>query len=156
MTMKQSFGGILSTVLLVAGTALAAGLPNKRDGYTLKESVSQPNGWIKHDVPVPADHRITLRIGLPQNNFAELERHLNEISDPDHWRYGDHLSKEEVETLVAPHPQSLDAVDAWLSSHGISIHDIERSPAKDWAIVKVPVALAEVMLDTVSHSAYFV
>jgi len=46
-------------------------------------------------------------------------KHLYEVSDPDHERYGAHLSKEEVEALVAPHQESVDLVDEWLQSHGI-------------------------------------
>lgn len=75
---------------------------------------------------------------------------MYEVSDPDHVRYGAHLSKEEVEALVAPHDESIDMVNAWLASHGIQDSDITRSPAKDWAHIKVPVSKAEDMLDTVS------
>lgn len=52
----------------------------------------------------------------------------------DHERYGDHLSKEEVEQLVAPHPQSVQRVDEWLASHGIDVSAF-RSPAQDWVTV---------------------
>jgi len=60
------------------------------------------------------------------------------------------LSKEEVESLVAPHPDSLNAVTEWLEGHGIKASDCKHSPAKDWITVAVPVSLAEKMLDTVS------
>lgn len=114
----------------------------------VKESVSSPRGWVKHDRP-PTDHIIKLRIGLPQPNFHVLEQHLYEVSDPYHERYGDHLSKEEVEALVAPHEESLDAVNKWLASHGINEDEMVRSPAQDWVTINVPVSLAEKMLDTV-------
>ena len=74
------------------------------------------------------------------------------MSDPAHARYGAHLSKEDVEALVRPHAESVDAVDAWLASHGIKESDCHRSPAKDWVKVDVPVSLTEKMLDTVSLS----
>ncbi|TFK55639.1 tripeptidyl peptidase A [Heliocybe sulcata] len=112
--------------------------------------VEPPRGWVKV-TPAPADHIINLRIALPQAGFTSLEKALYEVSDPDHSRYGQHLSKEEVEALVAPHPQSLSAVDDWLASHGISQSDLSRSPARDWVKVKVPVSLAEEMLDTTYH-----
>lgn len=69
-------------------------------------------------------------------------------SDPSSERYGEHLSKKEVEALVAPHPTSIQLVEEWLASHGLS-DGLSWSPAKDWAIVKTTVALAEEMLDTV-------
>jgi hypothetical protein len=53
-----------------------------------------------------------------------------------HHNYGQHLSKEEVEALVAPHPDALDAVDEWLEAHGIDLdQDVSRSPARDWVTV---------------------
>jgi tripeptidyl-peptidase I len=97
----------------------------------------------------PSTHVIQLRIALPQPRFPELEWHLAEISDPFHERYGEHLSKEEVEELVAPHPSSLDAVREWLASHGIRSEACHQSPAGDWVTVHVPVAQAEEMLGTV-------
>lgn len=126
--------------------------PSKDSPYKVKESIEPPRGWIKQ-TPAPSDHTIKLRIGLPQPNFHVLEQHLYEVSDPYHERYGAHLSKEEVEELVAPHPESLEAVNEWLASHGILEDDIVRSPAKDWVTITIPVSLAETMLDTVRLAA---
>lgn len=60
------------------------------------------------------------------------------------------MSKEEVEAIVAPHSESLDLVNEWLASHGLTDDQLVRSPAKDWAYIKVPISKAEEMLDTVS------
>jgi tripeptidyl-peptidase-1 len=79
-----------------------------------------------------------------------LEDHLYAVSDPYHERYGAHLTKEEVEELVAPHPDSVSEVNGWLSSHGIQEEDVGRSPAGDWLTIKLPVQLVEKMLDTAS------
>jgi tripeptidyl-peptidase-1 len=117
--------------------------------YSVKEEVSSPTGWVKHSRP-PPDHNIILRIGLPQPNFHVLEKNLYEVSDPAHERYGQHLSKSEVEALVAPHPKSLDLVNEWLGTFGVDEDSLERSPARDWVTLKVPVSVAEKMLDTVS------
>jgi tripeptidyl-peptidase-1 len=114
----------------------------------VKEVVTPPRGWVK-DIPAPPDHVIQLNIGLPQAGFSILEQHLYEVSDPFHERYGQHLTKAEVESLVAPHPHSVDAVKEWLASHGLLEDRIVRSPAGDWLSVRVPVSLAEKMLDTV-------
>lgn len=141
-----------SQSLLVVASALSfASLTFAAEpcAHKIKESISYPKGWVKQ-LPAPTDHIINLRIGLPQPNFNVLESHLYEISDPDHPRYGAHLSKEEVEAIVAPHDESITAVDNWLASHGFNESTIYRSPAKDWATIRVPIGLAEKMLDTVS------
>ena len=63
-------------------------------------------------------------------------------------RYGNHLSAEEVNALVAPHPDSLDLVDAWLAHHNIDTSAAQRTGGQDWITVTVSVAQAEAMLGT--------
>jgi tripeptidyl-peptidase-1 len=139
-------------VFALAVSAIAA--PHSTTFIT-KETVDLPSGWSRCGTP-PSDHVISLRIGLPQPNFPVLEKHLYEISDPEHPRYGLHFSKEQVEELVAPHPGSLDAVNNWLATHGFGESNIVRSPAKDWISINIPVNLVEKMLDTVgSNRAFF-
>ncbi|KAF5333532.1 hypothetical protein D9611_002704 [Ephemerocybe angulata] len=141
----------LFALLLLVGHAWAIPSPGASSPYAdlkVKESLRQaPSGWTLVGEP-PADHIISLRIGLPQSNFETLKEHLFQISDPDHERYGQHLSKEEVEEFVKPPSHSLDKVNAWLKAHGFAEVDLERSPAKDWVSIKVPVKLAEEMLGT--------
>ena len=117
--------------------------------HKIKESIEgPPRGWLRHG-PAPPDHLLELKIGLPQPHFPILENHLWEVSNPKHERYGAYLSKEETETLMAPHPETLDVVSEWLSSHGIEEEHLYRSSAQDWVTIRVPVALAEEMLNTV-------
>ncbi|KAF9478385.1 tripeptidyl peptidase A [Pholiota conissans] len=141
----RAFSRLFTFLLLGVSFSLAA--PPKEHAYKTKEQISGPRGWIKH-IEAPADHRLSLRIGLPQENFDLLEKQLYEVSDPMHERYGQHLSKEQVEALVAPHPDSLAAVNEWLAGFDITEEDLVRSPAKDWIILNIPVSLAEKMLDT--------
>ncbi len=117
--------------------------------YKVKEEITPPHEWFNVDQPL-VEHRIHLRIGLPLLSFSELETKLYEVSNPDHHRYGQHLSKAEVEALITPSQDSVDAVNAWLSSFGFTGRDITRSPANDWVKIKVPIGIAEKMLDTVS------
>ncbi|KAL5527716.1 hypothetical protein ACEPAG_6517 [Sanghuangporus baumii] len=116
----------------------------------LKERVSHPRGWAK-GIRASPDQILELKIALPQPTFHVLEQHLYEVSAPEHARYGQHLSKAEVEALVAPHSESITSVDSWLQSHGIDVDDLVRSPAKDWVTVRVPVSKAEMMLSTEYH-----
>lgn len=67
---------MLCVVTLAFGSAVSAA--PKGCAHKVKESVSPPRGWTKA-APAPADHTIELRIGLPQPNFSELERHLYEV-----------------------------------------------------------------------------
>ncbi|KAK0461798.1 peptidase S8/S53 domain-containing protein [Desarmillaria tabescens] len=113
-----------------------------------KETFNAPNGWTKHSLPSP-DHMIELQIGLRQPSFHVLEQHLWEVSDPDHPRYGQHLSKEEVDALVAPDAESLELVHEWLASYGVD--EVSESSARDWVRVTLPVQLVEEMLDTTYH-----
>lgn len=143
----MKLSSLQSTVLLFS-LSLVWAVPSSHHASKIKESIATPPGWVKHSA-APEDHTIELRIGLPQPNFHILEQHLYEVSDPDHGRYGHHLSKEEVEEIVAPHQESIDLVDEWLAGHGLGASQISKSPAKDWVTITVPIALAEKMLDTV-------
>ncbi|KAI5119526.1 hypothetical protein M0805_002548 [Coniferiporia weirii] len=110
-----------------------------------------PDDWEVHSLP-SADHPITLKIGLKQNRIDELISTLYEVSNPLHPKYGQHLSRLEVEELVSPHPESVNAVHAWLSAHGVDIAtDVARNSAGDWLSVRLPLARVEEMLATEYH-----
>ncbi|KAJ7044783.1 tripeptidyl peptidase A [Mycena alexandri] len=113
----------------------------------VKESVATPHSWTRLG-RAPSDHSIRLRIAILQQDFSGLEKALYEISDPDHHRYGAHMSKEEVEKFIAPNSTSLAFVDGWLVSYGLQERDLVRSPAKDWVSVTLPIHVAERMLGT--------
>jgi tripeptidyl-peptidase-1 len=69
----------VAVFLALAAAPLGAFSASSR-ATTLKESVHVPRGWTRR-ARAPAAHNIDLRIGLPQGDFAELERHLYEVSD---------------------------------------------------------------------------
>ena len=56
------------------------------------------------------------------------------------------LHRFQVESFVAPTPESVSAVNEWLSSNGLNATAV--SPAGDWLSVTVPVSLANKLLDT--------
>jgi tripeptidyl-peptidase-1 len=74
-----------------------------------------------------------------------------QVSSPEHSRYGQHLSPEEVNELVKPTDETLDLVHEWLSASGVSLFDY--SPAKDWINIYIDVESAERLLDT-KYSVY--
>jgi tripeptidyl-peptidase-1 len=54
---------------------------------------------------------------------------------------------EEAQNLVAPHPDSVEAVNSWLEFHDIdSLNSVHRSGGGDWLTLRIPVDLAEKML----------
>ncbi|KAJ7508833.1 peptidase S8/S53 domain-containing protein, partial [Mycena galericulata] len=134
----------------LAHLSAAKPLASKRwDDVAVKHAwVETPRGW-EFLSAAPADHLLDMRIGLKQNKIEELISSLFEVSDPTHEKYGQHLSKEEVDALVAPHPDSVEAVESWLEHHGINPADpYFRSSAGDWITIRASVAQAESMLNT--------
>ncbi len=113
----------------------------------VKSIAIPPSDWIQH-ATVPPEHPITLRFALRQGDFPSLEKRLLDISNPLSPRWRQHLTKQEVQDLVRPNNATLTAVDSFLSSHGIDLHAIRRSPAMDWLSLNVTVAKAEVILNT--------
>src|ERR1700736_4973950 len=138
-------------------------LPKRWNHLSVKHSWTEiPHGWELYG-PAPADHTMDMRIGLKQDKLEELISSLYEVSDPAHeryvcryhlvnfvadnaFRYGAHLSTEEVQALVAPHPDSVDLVDSWLTHNNIDLSFAHRSGGSDWITLRVNVAQAESML----------
>jgi tripeptidyl-peptidase-1 len=113
--------------------------------YQVKETHPVPRAW-KATGPANKRETINLQIGLKQRNEGVVERHLMEVSDPDHKRYGQHLTAAEVADIVRPEEASIKQVHQWLVEHGIE--DIDYSPAKDWISIVIPIEKAEELLQT--------
>ena len=141
---------VASISVLCTLTCALAAPHSKRDGYAVKESHVVPSKWQQLH-RAPSDHSMTLRIGMKQDSFSELERHLYEVSDPEHARYGQHLSTEEVHSLVAPNEKALADVHKWLDENRVQLDRVQYSPAKDWLLVDLPVFDIEDLLDTEYH-----
>ncbi|KJA25711.1 hypothetical protein HYPSUDRAFT_64438 [Hypholoma sublateritium FD-334 SS-4] len=132
----------------LAQLALAKPLVKRWDDVAEKHSWADiPRGW-EHKAAAPADYMFEMRIGLKQHGINDLISNLMETSDPMHSKYGQHLTKEEVEAFTAPHSSSVDAVDDWLDFHGVDPSAAQRSPAGEWITIVVSVAEAERMLGT--------
>jgi tripeptidyl-peptidase I len=70
------------------------------------------------------------------------------VSDPDHPRYGQHLTIDEVNELARPNKNALTSVHQWLSSYGYTKDKLKHNAAKDWIKLSIPVKDAEALLDT--------
>ncbi|QRW22865.1 tripeptidyl-peptidase I [Rhizoctonia solani] len=131
------------TVLALASLVVAS--PVSQD-FTTRHALREiPSGWTRV-ARAPADHNIDLRVGLKQARMTDLLAILDEVSNPASTKYGKHLSKEDVDKLVAPRGESVESVEKWLRSHGATVSG--RSSAGDWIHVTVPVSRAEKMLGT--------
>ncbi|KAF8266389.1 peptidase S8/S53 domain-containing protein [Lactarius quietus] len=63
------------------------------------------------------------------------------------FRYGSHLSKEQVAELVAPHDDTLEFVHSWLKHHGVPSSSISRTHGGGWlTITSVPISQANELL----------
>ena len=167
--MQFSARSLLLAHLFSTDAALGSPLLS-RYTYSVKDSHNVPSAWSRISA-APPDHWISLQIGLKQNRFHELERHLYEgmkswpltspntkllariVSDPSHIRYGKHLSTAEVNELVKPSEDALDEVHEWLEGQGIDGAQLKYTPARDWINVELPVNEIERLLDT-KYSVY--
>ena len=63
-------------------------------------------------------------------------------------RYGNHLSKVEVDELIAPNPTTIESLEAWLVYHDVDLaSSVSRTDAGDWVTVTIPINKVEDMLD---------
>ncbi|TFK81104.1 family S53 protease-like protein [Polyporus arcularius HHB13444] len=95
--------------------------------------------------PASPEQTITLRLALAQGNAGGVVDALYSVSDPASSKYGQHLTKQEVESLVAPKSDTKDAVDTWLKTNGLTATTL--SPAGDWISIQVPVSKANELFD---------
>jgi tripeptidyl-peptidase-1 len=134
----------LAVAILAIGTANA--LPSAAASkYAVKERHIVPRAWTSIG-SAPAEEKIHLQIGLRQAQQGLIEQHLLEVSDPEHPRYGQHLSHDEVNAIIAPADESVSLVSSWLEEAGIS--DATFTAAKDWVHVVIPIGKAEELLQT--------
>jgi tripeptidyl-peptidase-1 len=118
--------------------------------------------------PPPTNTTIDLYVALKPYREKALIDALYEVSDPGNqrhasstlirsrlyspmlrlrFRYGVHLSKEQVAELVAPHQDTLELVHSWLEYHGVPSSSISRSHGGGWlTIAGVPVSQADDLL----------
>ncbi len=87
------------------------------------------------------------------HNLVSASHLTRAVSDPNHRRYGQHLSVDEISELVQPSGEALDLVHEWLLDHGIEASSLRYTPAKDWIKVQLSTAEVEELLETV-YSTY--
>ncbi|EEH19223.1 hypothetical protein PABG_01542 [Paracoccidioides brasiliensis Pb03] len=139
-------------VILFASIGAVYPLATRRVSYTLKESHPTPSKWIREGMAPPAMN-ISLQIGLAQGHPTELEKNLQEVSNPLHRRYGQFLTRDEAARLLRPQQHVIDRIQAWLKDNGVPIHRHFFNAARDWLTITMTIAEAELLLGT-KYSIY--
>ncbi len=81
----------------LVGLACAESIP--RSMLVLEARGTVPDGFADSG-PAAGETSINLRIQLTQSNVAGLEEELYAVSTPNSARYGQHLTKEQVSSIV--------------------------------------------------------
>lgn len=87
--------------------------------YAVFEKVPLPEEWVAVDTPVDPSKTLAMRIHLTQQNTESFEKRFLDLSDPDHPDYGNFLTRDQVQTHLAPSDSSIEAVKTWLAANGI-------------------------------------
>ncbi|KAI0631110.1 subtilisin-like protein [Trametes polyzona] len=131
-------------VLSLFSLALGKPLTLSPERLVVRSQVDVPTGFT-YQRKAQQEQTLNLRLALVQNNPAALESALYDVSDPKSANYGRHLSKAEVEAMVAPTTETVEKVKAWLGKNNITAQAI--SPAGDWLSINVPVSKANALLN---------
>ncbi|KAL9940792.1 hypothetical protein V8E36_000280 [Tilletia maclaganii] len=127
----------IALALCVAGGALAAATP--RAGVHKTAPKISPQWQQLGQANSASDY--TLTFSLQPSNQVGLTERMEQIAATG----GDWLTAEEVASYVAPKPEDLASVQAFLKSHGVADSDISYSLAKDTVSVKTTVGKAAIM-----------
>lgn len=144
----RSFIDLSALLLFVAAIngAIAAVAPTPATDFAVVESLPKiPQGW-QQGAPVPSGRRLKFRIAVKQENAFAFEQHVVDISTPNHAKYGQHMSREELKAMLRPSTTATAAILGWLTGQGVPAKDIEDKG--DWINFYVPAIKAERMLDT--------
>ncbi|KAF8216791.1 family S53 protease [Mycena galopus ATCC 62051] len=103
----------------------------------------------------PANQSIKLRFALTSNDVPGLEKALLDVSTPSSANYGIHLTRDEVNSYLAPSDEALAAVQSWLSFNNVTA--VSSGGAGDWLTATVPISKANTLLganyETFQHVA---
>ncbi|THH00166.1 hypothetical protein EW145_g7124 [Phellinidium pouzarii] len=134
----------LKFLVFASFIAAVSANPVVRNLILHEQRESIPKGFVKIG-SASEEQVLNLRLSLVSSDAPGLENALYAVSTPDSARYGQHLTKEEVEEFVKPSQDSATKVNAFLASHNIQAKSI--SPAGDWLAFSVPVSKANEMFN---------
>ncbi|KAH9074754.1 subtilisin-like protein [Lactarius deliciosus] len=138
---------VLPTLSALLLCGFATPLASRWDGMKVKHAWDVvPKNWQSSGHP-PNQTTIDLHLALKSHREDAMVEALYEVSDPQHSRYGAHLSKEQVAEVVAPHPDTLELVSSWLRHYDIPSSSISMTLGGNWLrVVSVSVSQANRIL----------
>lgn len=130
---------------LVSLAALSAGAVSLRTKATPQARDSNAlTGYVRYERADPK-LQLDMLFAVKTTELADdLEAVLYEVSSPMSPTYGQHLSKEAAEEMLAAAPVSISAVSDWLSANGIS----GEVAANGFIRARISIAEAEALLST--------
>lgn len=143
--------GLLSAIVVLGAVMCASAVVLESSNPTANVRVEKenwnvaPERWARGARADP-DAPLELIIAVKQTNGDELERVLLDVSDPDSPNYGNHLTADEVDRLVAPKSTDILAVLGWLHRNGVDMDEIEATGNSDFLTIPTTVAVAERLL----------
>ncbi|KAH8978363.1 subtilisin-like protein [Lactarius hatsudake] len=138
---------VLATLSAQLLCGFATPLASRWDGMKVKHAWDAvPKNWQSLGHP-SNQTAIDLHLALKSHREDALVEALYEVSDPQHSRYGAHLSKVQVAEVVAPHPDTLELVTSWLGHYDIPSSSISMALGGNWLrVVDVSVSQANRIL----------
>ena len=99
--------------------------------------------WQRVGKPSSGAEAMEVTFAIKQTNLDALERKLKMASTPGSPEYGSYLTFEEMSKIAYGRPESVDAVLRALATVEIDLEEVEFTPAKEYATVKMPVSAIE-------------
>ncbi|KAL4897740.1 peptidase S8/S53 domain-containing protein [Aspergillus ambiguus] len=134
------FTGVLS--LIVSGLyplVIAA------SNYPVERLGNVPDGWMKVQ-PTLSSKLMKFQLGIHQENAAEFEQKVINLSTPGHNTYGHHMKLHEIQDFLRPSDDASDSILSWLQAEQVPAESIENHG--NWITFTVPVSQAESLLGT--------
>ncbi|XP_074073574.1 tripeptidyl-peptidase 1 isoform X2 [Macrotis lagotis] len=107
------------------------------------QALQPPPGWVSIG-RAGADEALSLTFALRQQNLQQLQKLVQDVSDPDSARYGKYLSLEDVAALIRPSTLTFTTVHEWLQAGGA--HDCQTVITEDFLTCQMTVQQAEQLL----------
>lgn len=132
----------IATLLIGAATATSQG-PYR----VFEELSSAPEPWILKDDAAKVDEDLSfkLRIHLKNRNVASFQQQVLDVSTPGHPSYGRHLSRVEINSMIAPSDDAFANVLDWLESYNLTSRATVES---GWIVIDSTIGEVETLLDT--------
>ena len=104
-----------------------------------------PDGWLRGSRPQPTK-LMKFRLAITQNNAADFEQKVIELSTPGHPSYGQHMKRDEVKEFLRPSRTVSNKIVAWLRSAKIPVNAINSDG--NWISFTISISQAEQLLET--------